>query len=133
MASRLITTAFALTSAVALMSGLNGCSWMDRNLGTHMSDSSGSSGVSSSGSSGYDRSTGGSTTMVSADQVRQAQQQLTAQGLYNGPIDGVIGPDTRRALQQYQRNHNMQQTATLDGDTLRSLNSQTSSATGARK
>src|SRR5436853_6228259 len=40
----------------------------------------------SSGSSGF------WSRNISQDEVRQAQQQLKTQGLYNGPIDGMTGP-----------------------------------------
>ena len=35
---------------------------------------------------------------ISQDEVRQAQQQLKAQGLYNGPVDGMVGSEMHRAL-----------------------------------
>src|SRR4029077_19634280 len=33
---------------------------------------------------------------ISQDEVRQAQQQLQAQGLYRGPVDGKAGPEMQR-------------------------------------
>jgi peptidoglycan hydrolase-like protein with peptidoglycan-binding domain len=55
-------------------------------------------------------------------QVRQAQQELKAEGLYHGRVDGVFGPQTRDAVASYQQQHNLQQTATLDQATLNALN-----------
>jgi peptidoglycan hydrolase-like protein with peptidoglycan-binding domain len=37
---------------------------------------------------------------MSKSQVRQLQQRLRADGYYRGHIDGIMGPQTRRALQQ---------------------------------
>src|SRR5207244_4437987 len=55
---------------------------------------------------------------ISQDEVRQAQQQLKAQGLYNGPIDGMAGPEMQRALARYQQQNGLRQTATLDEQTM---------------
>jgi len=49
--------------------------------------------------------------------VRQAQQQLKAQGLYRGPIDGMMGRQTTMALAKFQRGHGLRQTARLDRQT----------------
>jgi peptidoglycan hydrolase-like protein with peptidoglycan-binding domain len=68
--------------------------------------------------------TGSSThTAVNPTQydVRQAQQQLRNQGLYNGAIDGIIGPETRQALHQFQQQNGLNQTARLDQPTMDKL------------
>jgi peptidoglycan hydrolase-like protein with peptidoglycan-binding domain len=49
--------------------------------------------------------------------VAQVQQELKSQGLYNGAIDGVIGPQTKTALSQFQQQNGLRQTATLDRQT----------------
>ena len=53
--------------------------------------------------------------------VRQAQQQLKAQGLYHGPIDGVLSADTKTAISQFQQKNGLAQTAMLDQPTLNHL------------
>jgi peptidoglycan hydrolase-like protein with peptidoglycan-binding domain len=50
--------------------------------------------------------------------VRDAQGELQREGLYRGPIDGVLGPDTKQAIASYQAREGLQQTATLDQDTV---------------
>jgi hypothetical protein len=35
------------------------------------------------------------------------QRQLARAGYYHGSIDGIMGPQTRRAMRAYQRAHNM--------------------------
>ena len=35
------------------------------------------------------------------------QRQLARAGYYHGSIDGIIGPQTRRAMRAYRRDHNM--------------------------
>jgi len=63
---------------------------------------------------------------ISQDEVRQAQQQLKAQGLYNGPIDGMAGPEMQRALARYQQQNGLRQTATLDEQTMGRLGGESS-------
>jgi peptidoglycan hydrolase-like protein with peptidoglycan-binding domain len=67
---------------------------------------------------------------VSQSEIQQAQQQLRSQGLYNGAIDGLVGPETQTALSQFQRQQGLPETAQLDQQTLDRLmsgNSSTSS------
>jgi peptidoglycan hydrolase-like protein with peptidoglycan-binding domain len=58
---------------------------------------------------------------VSRQQVRQIQEQLKTQGLYKGRIDGMMGPETKQAIQQFQQQNNLQATGTLDQQTLAAL------------
>ena len=145
MASRIVTTSFAIASAAVLLAG---CDTISNMFGHNSSQSSGSTGVSSTTSTGsgapasgtyssnMDRSAPTATSrsdatgaeMVSADKVKRAQQALKDQGLYKGQVDGVVGPQTREAVAQYQRDHHLNQTSMLDDQTLRSLDSRTSSS-----
>lgn len=65
----------------------------------------------------------GNTTMipVTADTVRQIQSELQRDGFYTGPIDGIVGPQTREALAVFQQHHSLQRTAVLDWPTLQQL------------
>jgi peptidoglycan hydrolase-like protein with peptidoglycan-binding domain len=54
--------------------------------------------------------------------VKQAQSQLQREGLYDGKIDGITGPQTRQAISAYQQREGLRQTATLDRDTLNRMN-----------
>jgi hypothetical protein len=54
--------------------------------------------------------------------VKEAQAQLQNQGLYHGAIDGIVGPQTRRALRAYQRKEGLRQTARLDQATIAKMN-----------
>jgi peptidoglycan hydrolase-like protein with peptidoglycan-binding domain len=56
--------------------------------------------------------------VTSQSQIQQAQEQLKSQGLYNGSIDGVVGPETQTALSQFQRQNGLPPTAQLDQQTL---------------
>jgi len=58
---------------------------------------------------------------LSQDEVRQAQQQLQAQGLYRGPVDGMVGSQMHRALAQFQQQNGLRQTGTLDEQTVARL------------
>jgi len=56
------------------------------------------------------------TAQPSAD-VRDAQQQLQNAGFYNGPVDGVWGPETRAAVERFQRAEGVPVTVQLDDST----------------
>src|ERR1700730_18243103 len=58
---------------------------------------------------------------LSKDDVRQAQLELRNMGLYNGSLDGVVGPETKRGLEQFQKNNGLNRTARLDGENLVAL------------
>lgn len=65
---------------------------------------------------------------VSPDTVKRLQSELQRQGLYNGPIDGIVGPKTRTALTQYQQRQGLPPTGEIDTTTLQRL---TGGASGA--
>ncbi|HKS88654.1 MAG TPA: peptidoglycan-binding domain-containing protein [Stellaceae bacterium] len=64
-------------------------------------------------------------------QVREAQQQLKAAGLYNGPVDGVMDPDTRMAIARFQDQHGLRRSETLDPQTQAALTSAGTAGYGA--
>ena len=53
--------------------------------------------------------------------VAAAQEQLARQGYYRGEIDGIFGPETRRAIVRYQSDHGLRATGRLSTDTLHAL------------
>jgi peptidoglycan hydrolase-like protein with peptidoglycan-binding domain len=81
----------------------------------------------SSGASSGNLSPGGmsmqhpGTVHATSDQMKQAQTELKSQGLYNGQVDGKGGPHTKAALTAYQKEKGLQQTGTLDQQTMNSL------------
>jgi peptidoglycan hydrolase-like protein with peptidoglycan-binding domain len=58
---------------------------------------------------------------IRRDDVRWAQVELRYRGLYKGSLDGVLGPETKRALARFQTNNGMGQTASLDAQTWEAL------------
>jgi Putative peptidoglycan binding domain len=42
-----------------------------------------------------------------ASRVVEVQRLLARAGYYHGSIDGIMGPQTRRAIRAYERDHNM--------------------------
>ena len=66
---------------------------------------------------GYNMPGSQTGAQLSQSEVRQAQQQLRDHGLYHGTIDGIVGPETKHAIQQFQKNNGLNQTATLDRQT----------------
>lgn len=63
--------------------------------------------------------------------IQQAQQQLKAQGLYHGAIDGEIGPKTKMAISRFQRRNGLPATAMLDQQTLQRLEGSATSGAGS--
>lgn len=49
------------------------------------------------------------------------QRELARHGFYHGSIDGQIGPQSRRAIANYQRDRGLRQTGVIDPDLLHSL------------
>lgn len=61
------------------------------------------------------------TPEVSPRLIKRIQTTLKQQGLYNGRIDGVWGPQTQSAIHGYQQAHNLNNSGELDSATLASL------------
>jgi len=53
--------------------------------------------------------------------IANVQSTLQARGHYHGEVDGTLGPVTREALANYQRDHNLYTTSAIDEPTLESL------------
>lgn len=53
--------------------------------------------------------------------VANVQEELQNQGYYHGEADGLLGPLTRAALADYQRDHGLYTTAAIDEPTMASL------------
>jgi len=61
------------------------------------------------------------TTGSTSAALGRAQRKLQALGFDPGVADGVLGPQTREALREYQRAHRLPRTGTLDPRTVESL------------
>jgi peptidoglycan hydrolase-like protein with peptidoglycan-binding domain len=96
------------------------------------------SGMSSTGAaqSGYNTGMGANQGMSSMagtpnwgtgghmsrrNEIMAIQQKLQADNLYNGKIDGRMGPETRQALRSYQQQNGLRATARVDRQTLNSI------------
>ena len=53
--------------------------------------------------------------------IANVQASLQEQGYYNGEVDGILGPLTRAAIADYQRDHGLYITSAIDEPTLASL------------
>jgi Putative peptidoglycan binding domain len=53
--------------------------------------------------------------------IANVQTQLYNEGYYDGPIDGILGPDTRAAIADYQADHGLAVTSAIDQPTVESL------------
>ena len=53
--------------------------------------------------------------------IANVQSTLHTQGYYQGEVDGLLGPITRAALGNYQRDNSLYTTEAIDEPTLKSL------------
>jgi hypothetical protein len=53
--------------------------------------------------------------------VVNVQSQLQREGYYDGPVDGVLGPNTRQAIAAFQADHGLAITSAVDEPTLETL------------
>jgi hypothetical protein len=53
--------------------------------------------------------------------IANVQSTLQQQGYYQGEVDGLLGPQTRGAIADYQRANGLEETAAIDQPTLESL------------
>jgi len=58
---------------------------------------------------------------VRKDDIRWAQVELRDRGFYKGSLDGILGPEMKRALGQFQKNNGLGRTASLDEQTWEEL------------
>jgi peptidoglycan hydrolase-like protein with peptidoglycan-binding domain len=65
------------------------------------------------------------------DDVRWAQVELRNAGLYNGSLDGVLGPQTKQALGAFQHKNGLARTASLDAQTWDALTGDSSIGQGS--
>lgn len=56
-----------------------------------------------------------------ASLYRRAEQKLKDMGLYSGAVDGVRNPQYVRALESFQRSHNIHVNGRLTRETMRAL------------
>lgn len=61
------------------------------------------------------------TILTSQDAIRSAQMVLRDRGYYNGAISGVMNPQTRSAIRNFQRDRNIAETGDLDFRTAQAL------------
>ena len=68
---------------------------------------------------------------ITPELARHIQTILKDQGFYEGPIDGIIGRETKSALAAYQTRHGLPATAVVDQDTMEMLASNDGSLSGS--
>ena len=76
---------------------------------------------SSYNSYAYDGPIYGYNDLLPHQVVANVQIELQRQGYYRGAVDGDFGPLTQEALANYQADHGLQVSATVDRQTLRAL------------
>jgi Putative peptidoglycan binding domain len=69
----------------------------------------------------YDEPIYGYNDLDPGQVIANVQSALQEQGYYNDAIDGLIGPNTRAAISNFQRDHGLAITAAIDGPTLKAL------------
>jgi len=69
----------------------------------------------------YDEPIYGYNNLDPGQVIANVQTALQEQGYYNDAVDGLIGPNTRAALRNFQRDRGLPITAAIDGPTLQAL------------
>jgi peptidoglycan hydrolase-like protein with peptidoglycan-binding domain len=71
---------------------------------------------------------------LSKDEIQQVQQALDQKGFKSGQPDGVLGPETKNAIKEFQQKQGWNATGELDNQTLSALGVSTKgqNATGQR-
>jgi hypothetical protein len=69
----------------------------------------------------YDEPIYGYNDLAPGQVIANVQTALQEQGYYNDAVDGLIGPNTRAALSNFQRDRGLPITAAIDGPTLQAL------------
>jgi hypothetical protein len=69
----------------------------------------------------YDEPIYGYNNLAPGQVIANVQSALQEQGYYNDSVDGLIGPNTRAALSNFQRDRGLPITAAIDGPTLQAL------------
>ncbi len=64
---------------------------------------------------------GTATPAPTQDGIQQLQGQLQRSGFYNGDIDGIWGPQTSKAVQDFQQARGLQPTGKLNTETVQAL------------
>jgi peptidoglycan hydrolase-like protein with peptidoglycan-binding domain len=66
-----------------------------------------------------------------SEDIKQAQEALKNKGHDPGPIDGILGPQTRQAIRAFQGSNNLKQSGNLDAETSKALGVEKGSAMGS--
>ncbi len=69
----------------------------------------------------YDEPIYGYNDLAPGQVIANVQAALQEQGYYNDAVDGLLGPNTRAALRNFQRDQGLPITAAIDGPTLQAL------------
>lgn len=69
----------------------------------------------------YDEPIYGYGNLQPGQVIANVQEALQEQGYYDDEVDGLIGPATRRALRDFQRDNGLPITSAIDGPTLKAL------------
>jgi Putative peptidoglycan binding domain len=69
----------------------------------------------------YDEPIYGYNDLAPGDVITNVQTALQEQGYYRDAVDGLIGPRTRAAISDFQRDRGLPITAAIDGPTLQAL------------
>ncbi len=70
---------------------------------------------------------------ANAETIRQVQKQLNDRGMQAGPVDGVMGPMTRSAVQEFQRAQGLDGGGNLTPQTLSALGVQPQGSSGPQR
>jgi peptidoglycan hydrolase-like protein with peptidoglycan-binding domain len=58
---------------------------------------------------------------ITQENLKLVQERLHAEGVYAGPVDGLMGPQTETALRRYQEKEGLPVSGAADEETLKQL------------
>ncbi len=71
--------------------------------------------------------------LLTTENIQALQKRLTAEGVYAGPIDGVLNAQTEAALRQYQQKQGLPASGAADEATLKQLDIRIPASAGGER
>jgi len=107
--------------AMAQSQGSQGSEGSEEGTQGSQEGAQGSQGAQEGSQSGSARQGGDSFSKLSREQIMQLQTELQSRGHYQGRIDGIVGPLTRAAVAEFQKEQQLSGSGELNEETASAL------------
>jgi peptidoglycan hydrolase-like protein with peptidoglycan-binding domain len=95
------------------------------------SPSTGNNAMGQSGDSMSQSDTSTGSGQYGTETIREVQQALKDKGIETGPVDGIMGPKTKAAVEEFQQKEGLSGSGQLNHETLAALDVNVSGAMGS--